>query len=275
MNKNIISNLYKNDKTRQKTETFIIKLLRNYAKSDKIKQVLETHNKKSDKIIFRELAKIVTKTDNLYSSDNNVKRALSKWQFIRPNIPKKLKIGSILDFGGNVGDAAYALGGKLGLTKYGKKNIYSVDVNDWSGEKWEPRSDITFIHTNNIHEEKYMSDGEIDMIMTFHVLHHIEPSDVKKIITTFDRILSQKGFIVLYEHDCNSSLMKDLIDLEHVIFDVVISQKLSYDQFIKSYYAKYESKEKWDKLFSRYFKKYKTIELKNKDNSFYHFYTRK
>jgi 2-polyprenyl-3-methyl-5-hydroxy-6-metoxy-1,4-benzoquinol methylase len=278
MDSKIITNLYNDPNSKNKLLIFLAKLLRNYISDKngnniyKIKKILNRYTYESDKIILLELSKIVNRSENLYSEKNNINRINIKWDIIKNHIPNNLKITSLMDFGGNNGDAAHIIGDKLSVDP---KNTYSVDVTDWVSEKWSPRSDIVFIHTNKMHDKNIMEDNSVDLIMAMHVLHHINMKEIKTIIKTFDRILSKKGIIILYEHDCNSVLMKNLIDLEHIIFDVVISKKITYEKFIKSYFAEYKTKEEFEKIFSKYFKKYKTIELNNKDNSFYHFFSRK
>ncbi len=216
--------------------------------------------------IINKLRALVKKPIITYNEDYNMKRAEFKWSFIKKHINKK--ITSILDFGGNVGDTAYYFGKQLGLSK---ENIHVVDINEWVGLKWEPRKDITFTHYNNLSKIK---DKSIDLITIFHSLHHIKESEYKSILENFNRILSPEGIIVLYEHNNNSQDIVNLIDLEHCLYDVVLSQKLTYRQFLdpKYFYAKYLSINRWEYIFSKYFKKYYYYEMNNLDNSFFMFF---
>jgi hypothetical protein len=51
------------------------------------------------------------------------------------------------------------------------------------------------------------------------------------IIKELHRILYPNGFIVIYEHDCHSKDMWLFIDIEHALYDTVISKKGQMDRF--------------------------------------------
>jgi ubiquinone/menaquinone biosynthesis C-methylase UbiE len=220
-----------------------------------------------DETIINKFRSMIKNPINTYNENYNMKRAEFKWSFIKKHI-NIININSIMDFGGNVGDTAYYIGKQLGLSK---ENINVVDINEWAGLKWEPRKDITFTHYNQLSKIK---DKSIDLITIFHSLHHIKESDFEYIMNNLNRILSDKGIIVLYEHNNNNYNISKLIDLEHCLYDVVLSQKLTYKQFLdpKYFYAKYLSINQWERIFYKYFKKYYYYEMHNLDNSFFMFF---
>jgi ubiquinone/menaquinone biosynthesis C-methylase UbiE len=224
-----------------------------------------------DKTIINKLKDLVKKPILTYNENYNIKRAEFKWSFIKNHLNNINNINSILDFGGNVGDTAYVIGKQLGLSK---DKINVVDINEWAGIKWEPRKDITFTHYNKLSNIK---DKSIDLITIFHSLHHIEESEYNYILDNFNRILSDKGIIVLYEHNNYNNDIANLIDLEHCLYDVVLSKKLTYEQFLdkKYFYAKYLQMNQWENIFSKYFKKYYYYEMHNIDSSFFMFFGRK
>ena len=180
-----------------------------------------------------------------------------------------IKVNALLDYGGNVGDTAYEYGKILGLTK---NNIYVVDIDEWAGEKWIPRADITFVHYNNMDK---IPSNSIDLITIHHVLHHIKPNEFKKIIEMYNRVLTNDGIIVLYEHNSKMDDFATMIDLEHLLFDVVVSKKISYNNFIKTFYARYYTIKQWKHIFNKYFVDYFTLETYSSDKSFYLFMKRK
>lgn len=268
----IINNLFKNVSTSTRLIKLFIKILWS-AKIDQhiIINILQKSSKEnnSDKDIineFRELVKNKVGNVNTYEEKYNIKRAESKWAIIKPHI--KISINSILDYGGNVGDTAYTIGKTLGLSK---DKINVVDINEWAGIKWEPRDDITFTHYNKLSTIK---DKSIDLITAFHCLHHIKENEYDNILDNFNRILSDKGIIVLYEHN-NINNINKIIDIEHCLYDVVMTQKMNYDEFVNDFYAKYLQINEWESLFSKYFKKYYSYEMHNIDNSFYMFLRKK
>lgn len=219
----------------------------------------------SDKDIIDAFAGMIKKPVSLYNETDNIKRAQRKWDNIKDHVPADLKIGAILDFGGNVGDAAYEFGQVLHLTK---KDIYVIDVDEWAGEKWIPRDDITFVHYDKMDE---MPSNKINVIFISHVLHHIKKNEFPKIIEMFKRILTKDGIIVLYEHNCGNDEFSTIIDLEHLMYDIA-AKKITYDKFIKTFYAEYFTIAQWKNIFKKYFEEYFTIEKYSLDRSFYMFF---
>lgn len=243
------------------------------SKNDVLKLLKENKIKKTKDItVINNLRSLVKKPLPIYNESYNIKKAHMKWNiYIKNNIlhNHSNKISRILDYGGNVGDYARIYGNYLGLNK---KDIYVVDIDEWAGEKWSPRKDITWIHFNNINE---ISDNSIDLITIQHTLHHIESKYFPLLISFFNRILTDNGIIVLYEHDINNQDMSTIVDLEHLLYDVSVTKKNTYGEFLNNNYMKYFKINQWKNIFSKYFVPYKIIELNNIDNSFYMFLMKK
>jgi ubiquinone/menaquinone biosynthesis C-methylase UbiE len=202
----------------------------------------------------------------LYTEEYDTRRAFGKWKNMRTNLTKNVE--SILDMGGNVGNIASVLGHKI--LKIPKEKITVVDVENWEGHVWVPRTDITFVNYNNISK---IPDNSVDLITMFHTLHHIPTKEYGNILKTFHRILTKDGCIVLYEHNCSEKNWAGLIDIEHALFDVVVSKKKSYSTYVKTYYSKYLSITKWESLFKKAdFNKYFQTEIHNTDNSVYMYF---
>lgn len=180
-----------------------------------------------------------------YTAESNIESISYQWECIKTHVPKT-KVKKLLDFGGNVGDKAHALGEIFNITE---KDTYVVDIDEWEGRKWKPRKDITFIHYDNM---KKLPKKSIDLIMAAYVLHHISPNEYPKIAKTFDCALSRKGYIILKEHDA-SVISDELLDLIHLLFDVVISQTMTYKHFCKTYDANYFPIKYWIGVLSKYF----------------------
>jgi ubiquinone/menaquinone biosynthesis C-methylase UbiE len=239
--------------------------------------ILQNKNLHKDIDIINELRKLVKNPVPIYNSSYNINKAHTKWNmYIKNNLnypnydnraPYKVK--RILDYGGNVGDYAKIYGDYLGLKK---KDIYVVDIDEWAGEKWAPRNDITWVHFNDIHK---IPDNSIDLITMQHTLHHIKLKYFPLLISFFNRVLTDNGILVLYEHDTHNDDMSTIVDLEHLIYDVVATKKNTYNEFLNSNYMEYFTINQWKKIFSKYFVSYKIIELHNSDNSFYMFFTKK
>lgn len=230
-----------------------------------------TNKKGYDMKIINKFREIVTRPENQYNDTYDVNRAQRKVQKIKKYIGKN---NSILDYGGNVGHFASAMGKYYNISP---KRRFVIDILDWSGQKWKPRDDITFIEYKGQNPEEFNKQiGTVDIISAFHVLHHIDVNEREKIIDIFNAVLNKSGKIVLYEHDSKTKNknMAFLLDLEHCLFDVVIGQSLTFKEFIKGFYAEYMSIDEWKKLFSKYFIPYKTETLNNANRSFYTYYKR-
>ena len=260
----IINKLINNHKYSNNTKILFIRILNSVINKDIIINILKENN--NDENILNNLRKLIKPYD-VYNEKYNIKKAYNRWNNIKKHI--NIKVNSILDYGGNIGDTAYAIGKILNISK---ENINVVDINEWAGFKWEPRNDITFTHFDNM---KNIKDKSVDLITIFHTLHHIKQKRYKYILENLHRILSDNGVIVLYEHNNENSYIESIINLEHCIYDVVVSQSSTYKEFYNNFYAKYYNINKWKKIFSRYFKRYYQIELHNTNNSFYMFFTKK
>ena len=175
---------------------------------------------------------------------------------------------SFLDFGGGSCDIAYYIGSFLNLDK---DNIYCVDVDEWSGFEWEKqrRKDVTFMTSM-----KTIPDNSIDLILASYVLHHLTDKEIKDTLENFYRILSKNGSIILIEHDSSNKNFNYLLDLQHMLYDTVISQNITYSKFKKTHYSNYKSLSKWNKIFTEVnnFKLEKIIKDKSLDKSYYAIY---
>jgi ubiquinone/menaquinone biosynthesis C-methylase UbiE len=261
MQPNTISNLYSNLKCRTELMVNITQRLSYGLDIQSITNIVEKHFDQDDLTITTILRKSVKTKSNLYETKQNLRRGESRWKMIKYEVPKNVK--GMLDYGGNVGDIAYVIGNKLRLSR--EKTIV-VDINEWSGQKWTPRDDINFIHFDSINT---IPNNSVDLITSFHVMHHVEEKYLPKIVSELARILSPNGVFILYEHDCTNNYMVDLIDLIHMLYDVVMTQIMTYKEFAETHYAKYKSIKGWVKLFSSHFKVKKIKYLNNTDHSAY------
>jgi ubiquinone/menaquinone biosynthesis C-methylase UbiE len=268
-----ITKLYKDDGWKTHVIKIILRVVQyvRISEADVIK-IIEKHliSKNADKKIINELRKLVViPEDGAYEISENIRRAFRKWKHIRPQL-QGIRVHGMLDYGGGVGDAAFALGRKI--LKLKKEKTFVVDVDEFAGITYKPRDDITFVHFDNINELK----SKVELITISHVMHHIDPNSYPKILDLFNRILSNNGIIMLYEHNCSHTNMVPIINIEHCLYDVVNSKKLTYDKFVGDFYANYMSIKKWEKLFSKYFKQVYTMEIEPcVDKSFYMFFKRK
>jgi ubiquinone/menaquinone biosynthesis C-methylase UbiE len=264
----VITNLYKSPKWNPNIMAILNKIL-NYVKISEsdIINILNNNQTGTDEKIFNEILKLNFKPENMYGEESDINRAYGRLRHIKNHLSKH--ITSLLDMGGNVGTTAMVIGRRV--YNLPKEKTLVVDIDEWAGNKWVPRDDITFFHYDLM---KQIPDNSIDLITCFHNLHHIPTKEYPNIMEHFYRILSVDGCIVLYEHDCAQKEWAGIIDIEHALYDVVVSKKIAYDKFVQTtHYAKYMGINKWKALFEKAgFKKYFTNELHNIDNSFYMFF---
>jgi ubiquinone/menaquinone biosynthesis C-methylase UbiE len=222
----------------------------------------------TDSKIINVLASLDYAPNKSYSTSDNFAKATFRYEtIITPYI--NYKITGIMDYGGGNGDMAYKIGREI--SRLDKKNVLVVDINDFGGFEYTPRNDITFIHFDDIDTIK----TKVNLITIYHTLHHIESKHYPKIIELFNRVLTDDGIIVLYEHDCINENRAHIIDIEHILYDCVISKKATYDEYIEKNYTKYLSVDGWKDVFSKYFESVGELYLHNIDYSFYMFLKRK
>ena len=125
-----------------------------------------------------------------------------------------------LDYGGGEGGITKAISKALYLKK---QNTYSLDVEDWYGNVLvKPyQEDVTY-RTVKPFVSLPFKDDSVDVITCLQVLHHVH--DIEYYLTELVRILKPNGYLVLREHDCNSELVRRLIDVEHMLFECVLNK---------------------------------------------------
>ena len=194
--------------------------------------------KLTDYEYYMKLMSKFNKPFNFYSSEINYKRAYSRWNIFNKYI--KNKINSYIDFGGGNGDMAYIIGRQV--LKLDKSNVFVIDKESFVSTKWKPRDDITFYENiNNV-------EKTVDLITSFHVLHHIENVEtyVEKIINK----LNKNGYLILYEHNVTDRLLFNLVDIQHQIYSIVFGN-ISYENYFKESYSNYRSTQQWINLFRK------------------------
>jgi len=196
------------------------------------------NEKLTDYEYYMKLKNRFNKTFNSYSTEINYKRAYSRWNVFNKYI--KNKINSYIDFGGGNGDMAYIIGKQI--LKLNKNDVFVIDKESFVSTKWKPRDDITFYENiDNVNKT-------VDLITSFHVLHHIENVEtyVEKIINK----LNKNGYLILYEHNVTDRLLFNLVDIQHQIYSIVFGN-ISYENYFKESYSNYRSTQQWINLFRK------------------------
>lgn len=239
----------------------MLKYYGEYTKTDINKLVTNNNKNTVNKLRIKQQKYGVVK--NIYSEERNKKSASKIYNTIKPYI-KNINFNSFLDFGGGNCDIAFYIGQFLNI-----KNVYCVDNDQWGAITWDRRKNVSF--TTNINT---ISDNSIDLILASHSLHHINDIELKNIINNFSRILTDNGILVLREHDSPDKEFDKLLDLQHILFDTVIAQNITYDDFLKTFYSNYKSIKEWNKLLYN-FKVKKIIKYPSINRTYICIYTKK
>lgn len=196
------------------------------------------NDKLTDYEYYMKLKNRFNKPFNFYSSEINYKRAYSRWNAFNKFIQNK--ITSYIDFGGGNGDMAYIIGRQI--LKLDKNNVFVIDKESFVSTKYKPRDDITFYENiDNVSKT-------VDLITSFHVLHHIE--NVELYIDKIINKLNKNGYLILYEHNITDRLLFNLVDIQHQIYSIVFGN-ISYQNYFKESYSNYRSTPQWINLFRK------------------------
>ena len=154
---------------------------------------------------------------------------------------------SLLDFGGDKGGVASKLATIYNLAP--GEAIVS-DVPEWYGHKRERLfTNVTF-QTLYSHYLPF-SDEQFDTVLSLMVLHHINQVEIT--IKELRRVLKPGGLLFLREHDCENEDESRLIDIEHSLFELVLSSKSKQEtiEYLANYDAEYRPLKTWTKMLSK------------------------
>jgi 2-polyprenyl-3-methyl-5-hydroxy-6-metoxy-1,4-benzoquinol methylase len=211
--------------------------------------------------------------DDLYSKEKALSKAYGLVnQLKRVKKLKDMKFNSVLDFGGGDGNIVYHIGK---LLKIDKDNTYVSDILTWSGVDWESKlnKEVKYIHSDKLNEIKI----KFDLIIISHTLHHIKDDKLFNYIEQLINLLNPNGIILLKEHDCSDKEEKKkfLIDLEHILYDTVVSQTSTYSAYKKTYYSKFRSKNEWENIFNKLKSLYYYYKPYSKDFTYFQIFEKK
>lgn len=121
--------------------------------------------------------------------------------------------------------------------------LLNINANDVYGIDIKKESNITnFIEYDGIIIPNNLSKMKFDLITCFQVLHHIDPEHLDNILNVITSMISNNGFFILKDHDCFSDWMKNLIDIQHIFFEIDTGRKMP----VKIY----KSKKDWIEIFT-------------------------
>ena len=226
---------------------FIYEIIRWYGdySIENLSQMLvgKTHTQMFDILRKYQAEQKIMNPDDFYGEARGKSKAKKLWYTLKPVLKKhKIRINSFMDFGGTNCHTAYYMGQFMRINP---SKTYCVDLDGWAGMDWKRRGDVNFVSTKKI---STIPNNSVRCIHTSHTLHHATDAEIKKYIEQFYRIIPPRGILVLYEHDSNSKWMFNMLDITHALFDVVLAQTSTFEEFNKGWVSNYKPKKKWDVL---------------------------
>jgi ubiquinone/menaquinone biosynthesis C-methylase UbiE len=262
----IIKTLYEN-KYGKVVEDFLGNKLRGVDKNV-LYPLLYSNYKYNDKVIFEEIKRIYKPRTNFGAWGGK----FGKTQ--KPEITGKAKsrideIKSVingnvfrryLDIGSGNGEIAYGIG------SYIKAETIMMDIKDNRDEIFKGGKFLKIDEDEIIKLES----NSVDLITIFQTLHHVQ--NIHLLMNELRRVIKKDGIIIIREHDCGNKYDARMIDLEHMMYDIVFENK-TYEESVKEYYALYFSSDDFDELFKYYdFKLVKHLNAYSKSNETKYYY---
>lgn len=204
------------------------------------REILPLLQEKSDFDIYEYLRQIYVgveseKWGERFNPAEITGRAQSRINELKDWLPVETK--SILDIG--AGNAEII----CGFAKYlniSSENIWAVDVENYI----EPGVKLNFIKVSE-KESLPIPDASIDLCLLFQSMHHMRDLEYK--LHEIARVLKPGGTLFVREHDCRDQLTSLLIDIEHELYDCVVSNsKTNYTGTV------YRSRKEWTILLKEF-----------------------
>jgi len=125
---------------------------------------------------------------------------------------------------------------------------FGTDTNGWHTKEFTKINDQDFKFEFLDKSGKIPFQYSFDIISCLMVLHHIK--NYEETILDIRNHMHQNSILIVREHDGDSKLTNDLIDLEHLVHSCV-NDSQSFDDFKKEYYGLYQSQYKWRETFEK------------------------
>lgn len=196
----------------------------------------------NDEIIYDKLNELVLSTPRPMSQKRGSNRVKDINYIFRNNFPLQ-QVKKYLDFGGGDGSITQEVAAFLGLKK---DSAFLADVPNWlSGtQEYKDNDNVSFVALPGDGTIP-LGDASFDFISCFVVLHHVEA--LERTIAELYRIMRPGGYLLVREHDCNSIASRMMIDIHHMLYTLVGTEKPFKEAFDK-YAAYYKDKREWTRL---------------------------
>ena len=138
------------------------------------------------------------------------------------NYVRNIQYSKYLDVGCGNGYKADLFGSKIGLRKH---NVYGTDIEKWGPYQHKGRMPINFkvLKDNKL----AFPDNSIDIISFIFVLHHINDSDMHKLLLECERVLKKNGILLIIEHHIMNDYDHLIVDIEHSLNSYLYDKKIN------------------------------------------------
>lgn len=240
-NNHIISNLFHDSNSRYKY--LLIQLLGKFTNSFSKEVITEMYhlikNREEDYKIITFLMIHGKKMEQM----DSVKRAIKSaniWKSFINESKEKIIVNKYLDVGCNNGVITVEFGKKLGLDA---SDIYGIDINKFTEQTIIPVDGFIFKEYDGYHIP--YNDDFFDLVSCSMVFHHVKYVSV--LLADIRRVIKDRGFLFVKEHNCNSKQMEQLIFLEHLFYDVM-DYGVEYEYFKNNYFQRLFSRDNFIEL---------------------------
>lgn len=217
--------------------------VRHLVSIDGIPKYVQKKEPMTDLEIYNIFLEMVEKkrTGNEEKFDNSI-RGRSRVRDLQRFLPIGFKPTKYLDIGGGDGAITSAIGN---MFKLSTSDVISADISQWYEDEFKRTADLTYVVLEKSKPLPF-AEGEFDCLTCFQTLHHVE--NAEEMIKEIARVTKKGGYLILREHDCGSQQLEMIIDIEHSVYELVLTKRKSPEdqkKYLETYYAKYRSKHQW------------------------------
>lgn len=253
------ADLLKHDNMRSRVIKITMKAMYMYGlKKGDIASAINVNADKGDDAVIDALLKLKQKSSKVSVKPSTDKpdttwankRAMNRAKEINnlfqgPLAKLRCNTGNMLDIGAGDGVITMAVG--LHSFNLAPEDLYGIDIQQWGVNTHEDKLDSN-INFKLIEEAKVEIpfDVQFNRVIILQTLHHVK--DLGTMMFEINRVCAPGAIVIIREHDCQSMNMKKLIDIEHVMYDVVMDG-FPIKEFRETYYGEYKSKYQWTAIF--------------------------
>lgn len=179
-------------------------------KMQKAKQFIFDMYEKTDEEILEECKFVSKRNANAPFKGNSVCGQICKVLFevfSKPHLVKNEYV--YLDIGCSDGEITRMFAKTLNVLS---KNAHGLDIAD------QPNYKKGSVFNQYDGKSLPFGDDSVDFITAIQVMHHVEHLD--DLISEINRVLKPGGYLIIKDHDCNSDMMKCLMNIEHKLYTV-------------------------------------------------------